>query len=446
MSVVAAATPRTVRPWYAVYVLVVLFLIYVLASIDRQILAVMVDPLRQHYGLLDSQVSLLPGLAFVLMYATASFPAARLADHHKRKVLIAGGLVVWSVFTGLFAVARSYWQLFVYRMGVGLGEACLGPAAIPLLADCFSARNIGKAVSVYMLAVPVGNGLANMLGGQLLESFMPGKGFDLVLIGTILPWQLLLLIFAGIGFLLLLLLLMTVREPARRANVVSAVSAADARYSLVAVWRFLIANMLVYIAVGLPLLASALMYFGVGYWIPSYFIRSAQVGTQASADLVFYWGVINVVAGAAGVLLGGFLSDFLSARYLDGMWKTLAIGTLLLGLGFTLFSLVAHTAVSLLLLVLGVLGNGIIQAAGITTVLKITPNSMRGQVAALYFLGVNLIGAGIGPTFITALAAFLAAGNEGLGQAMALTAVVSCSLALFMLMKTATAFKKMQQR
>jgi MFS family permease len=405
----------------------------------------MVDPIRQQFSLLDSQVSLLSGLAFALVYATAGFPVARIADRHKRTRLIAAGLVIWSLFTGLFAMARSYWQLFLCRMGVGFGEACLSPAAIPLLADYFSERSLGKAVAIYMLAVPVGNGLASMLGGQLLENFAPEQGFDLWLLGTVQPWQLLLLILGGTGFLLLIFLI-TVREPARRSRMGNGVSDSAAHQSLADVWRLLTTHAAVFIAVALPLVTSALMYFGVGAWIPSYFIRRVEGDASAAGELLFYWGVLNVFVGATGVLAGGFLADYLSARHEDGMWRTLGVGTFLLGFGFALFSLTGNPLVSLTLLVPGVLGNGIIQSAGITTILKITPNHMRGQMSALYFLLVNLVGAGLGPTLIAVLSDFIFTGETGLGQAMAWTALVTSAATLVMLVKTTNAYQYLRQQ
>src|SRR5688572_9144539 len=114
MSAKAASPPGT---YYAVYVLGILFMLYVLAAIDRQILAVMVDPIAQQFSLLDSQVSLLSGAAFALVYALAGFPAAWLADRYRRTTLVAGGLALWSLSTGLFALARSWWQLVICRMG-----------------------------------------------------------------------------------------------------------------------------------------------------------------------------------------------------------------------------------------------------------------------------------------------------------------------------------------
>lgn len=441
MPEAVAPSSRDGRRVYALYVLGVLFAIYVLAGIDRQVLAVMVDPIRNKFGLSDSQVGLLSGLAFSLVYATCGFPAARLADRYGRIRLIAWGLAVWSLFTGLFALARSYWQLFVCRMAVGLGEACLSPAAIPLLADYFAERHLGKAVAAYMLAVPVGNGLASMFGGHMFATFAPDHAFDLAVLGRVEPWQVLLLLLSALGFVLLLLFC-TVREPPRSGERTAVAQDGMVNAdSFAALGKFLRANAAVYLAIAAPLLASALMYFGVGYWIPSYFLRGGETG----ADLLFYWGALSAVGGAAGVLAGGLCADWLSVRFEDGMWRTLMLGTMLLGIGFTLFATVGNSAAALFVLAPGVFGNGILQAAGITTVMKVTPNRMRGQVSALYFLLVNLVGAGLGPTFVALLSDYVFTGESGLGLAMGTIAFLASACALLLLARSTHSYVQLRR-
>jgi MFS family permease len=432
-----SSPPAARQRWHALYVLGVLFILYVLASVDRQILAVMVDPIRARFSLSNTQISLLAGLAFALVYALAAFPAARLADRYRRTTLIAGGLALWSLCTGLFALARSPWQLFLCRMGVGLGEACLSPAAVSLLADFFPARNLGKAVAVYILAVPVGNGMTSVLGGAMLDGKVPGAWLP----ASVQPWQQLLLLLSVVGFVALLLFLLTVREPARRHKQVEAIN-----HSLAAFWQQLRAHAAVYCAIALVMLTSALMYFGVGYWIPSHFIRNVQATGPSAGDLLFYWGMIGTVVGSCGVLTGGLLSDYFCARHADGMWRTLGIGTVLLGFGFTSFSLSGSQQTALWLLVPGVFGNGILQAAGITAVLKITPNHMRGQMSALYFLLVNLVGAGLGPALVAWLGESMFTGTSGLALAMAATAFVTSVASLWLLARTTAACQRLQQQ
>jgi MFS family permease len=435
-------SPPAARRWHAFVVLVLLSSIYVLAAVDRQILAVMVDPIRARFALTDTQLGLLSGSAFALVYAFAAFPAARYADRYHRTALIAGGLALWSLCTGFFALARSWWQLFLCRMGVGLGEACLSPVAVSLLADYFPARNLGKVMAVYILAVPFGNGMTGLLGSVMLEGGLPGAALGSRLFGALESWQLLLLLLSATGFVLLLLFLFAVREPMRAHKTEGVPVAAD--HSLAAFGHRLTAEAAVYGALGVVLLTSALMYFGVGYWVPSYFTRNAQAGL-AAADLLFYWGMIGTVAGSLGVLGGGILADYLCARHADGMWRTLGTGMLLLGFGFTSFSLASSQQLALVLLVPGVFGNGILQAAGITAVLKVTPRHMRGQMAALYFLLVNIVGAGLGPAFVAWLGESVFAGGSGLAPAMGTTAFVACLASLSLLARTRAACRRLQQ-
>lgn len=439
-----AHAPRsTATGWQSIVVLVLLSALYVLAAVDRQVLAVMVDPIRERFALSDTQLGVLSGSAFALVYAFAAFPAARLADRHRRTTFIACGLALWSLCTGLFAFARSWWQLFLCRMGLGLGEACLSPMAVSLLADYFPARNLGKAMAIYILAVPVGNGVTGLLGGAMFAGALPGQDGSGGLFDSLQPWQALLLLLSASGFVLLLLFVLFVREPVRvREPHVASERAPD--HSLAAFWRHLSHDIGAYLALAAVMLTSALMYFGVGYWVPTYFTRNAAAGGLTAAEMLYYWGAIGSLAGALGVLSGGFLADHFSARHADGLWRTLGIGVVLLGFGFGSFSLVGAQALALTLLVPGVFGNGILQAAGITAVVKLTPAHMRGQMAALYFLLVNLAGAGFGPVLIAWLGETVFAGASGLGIAMAVTACGMSLASLLLLARTVTACRRMQ--
>lgn len=437
----APRPPSTRR--HAIVVLILLSALYVLAAVDRQILAVMVDPIRERFALSDTQLGILSGSAFALIYAFAAFPAARLADRHSRTKMIACGLTLWSLCTGLFAFARSWWQLFLCRMGLGLGEACLSPMAVSLLADYFPARNLGKAMAIYILAVPVGHGLTGLLGGAMFAGLLPGQ-HSASFYGALEPWQQLLLLLSGTGFALLALFMLLVREPARASNHAVDMHAPD--HSLAAFGRHLLAEAGIYLALTLVMLTSALMYFGVGYWVPSYFTRSVTEGGMTAAGLLYYWGLIGSVVGSFGVLAGGFLADHLGARHNDGMWRTLALGLVLLGCGFTAFGLVDSQVFALVLLVPGVFGNGILQAACITAVVRLTPAHMRGQMAALFFLLVNLAGAGFGPVLIAWLGERVFTGNAGLGFAMALTALLMSVGSLALLARTAPDCRRLWQR
>lgn len=387
---------------YAWYVVLVLLLIYILAYVDRQVLGVLVEPIKRDLDISDTQMSLLLGFAFAMFYTIVGLPMGRLADRSNRRNLVLVGVGVWSFATAMCGFAKNYTQLFLARMGVGLGEACLNPAVVPMLSDYFPRRTLGKAMGVYMLGVSIGGGLAHTLGGAYLPALTSPEAVVLPVVGAILPWQALLLFLGLTGFLMVLLLL-TVREPKRHGQVHR-----DARGRIVnlpvrEVGAHLFRHRMAYLAIGWPLVASAMMTFGVGYWIPAFFQRSFGLTTEAAGGYLATYGLVSMAVGAIGVVGGGFLVDALGSKYLDGHLRTLMIGIVLLAPGYAIFAVMPSPALAIAVLVPAGIGGGILQATGVTTLMAVVPTQMRSQIAALYFFIVNLIGAALGPTLIALL-------------------------------------------
>ncbi|MGH8284862.1 MAG: MFS transporter, partial [Steroidobacteraceae bacterium] len=156
------AYPPTAYSWYVVAVLTVT---YTVSFIDRQIMALMIEPIRRDLGITDTQVSLLIGLAFAVFYTLLGVPIARLADRYSRRAIIAAGVAVWCVMTAACGLARNYAQLFLARVGVGVGEAALSPSALSMMSDYFPKRTRGRAVAVYHTGISLGAGLAMIVGG-----------------------------------------------------------------------------------------------------------------------------------------------------------------------------------------------------------------------------------------------------------------------------------------
>jgi MFS family permease len=387
---------------YAWYVVFVLLLIYILAYIDRQVLGVLVEPIKRDLAISDTQMSLLLGFAFAMFYTIVGLPMGRLADRSNRRNLVLAGVGIWSFATAMCGFAKNYTQLFLARMGVGLGEACLNPAVVPMLSDYFPKRTLGKAMGVYMLGVSIGGGLAHTVGGTYLPALTSPDAVVLPIVGPILPWQALLLFLGLTGFLMVMLLL-TVREPKRQGEVHR-----DARGRIVnlpvrEIGAHLLRHRMAYLAIGWPLVASAMMTFGVGYWIPAFFQRSFGLTTEAAGSYLATYGLVSMAVGAIGVVGGGFLVDALGARYLDGHLRTLMIGILLLAPGYAIFAIMPTPALAIAVLIPAGIGGGILQATGVTTLMAVVPTQMRSQIAALYFFIVNLIGAALGPTLIAVL-------------------------------------------
>ena len=200
--------------WYAVGLLTVA---YTFSYIDRQILSLMVGPIRADLGISDTQFSLLQGLAFAVLYTAMGVPIAWLADRGNRRNLIATGVAVWSLATALCGLTRTFPALFLARVGVGVGEAALSPAAYSMLTDMFPRERLGRAFGIYASGVFIGIGLSFVLGAELLAFFEQRDGLSLPLLGTLRPWQ---SVFVTIGFpgLILSLLVLTLREPARSSR------------------------------------------------------------------------------------------------------------------------------------------------------------------------------------------------------------------------------------
>ena len=188
--------------WYTVGVLT---LAYLFSYIDRQILSLMVGPIKRDLGLTDTQFSLLHGLAFAIFYTLLGIPIARLADNRNRRTLIAIGVALWSLATAAGGLARNFGQLFAARVAVGVGEAALSPAAYSMLADRFPGDRLGKAICIYSSGVFIGIGLSFIIGGILVAGLEAAGGLMVPLLGTLTPWQATFLIVGRPGLLVAVL-------------------------------------------------------------------------------------------------------------------------------------------------------------------------------------------------------------------------------------------------
>ncbi|HEY7641538.1 MAG TPA: MFS transporter [Steroidobacteraceae bacterium] len=394
MPATAAREPG-VNPAYAWFVVIVLTLAYTCSFIDRQILTLLIEPIRRDLHITDTQVSLLGGLAFSIFYTTLGIPIAKLADQTHRRNLMAAGLAFWSVMTAACGLARSFWGLFAARVGVGVGEAALSPAAFSLLSDYFPPRKVALAVSVYSMGLYFGAGLALMIGGSVVKAVSNAPMHELPLVGDVFPWQLTFFIVASLG-LPVLLLMFLIREPVRRAHARNA-AATDAAPSS---WRALTAFMRANVRT-LVCHISAFTLFGVGincylFWAPTLMMRTH--GWDAPhAGLVI--GAMLFVLGTAGVYCGGWIADrFAAAGRRDAILRAAFCG-MLCGIPFLLATpLMPDVRLASLTLGGAVFFMAYPQGLPAAALQVITPNPLRAQMTAIYFFIGNLIASGLGPT------------------------------------------------
>ncbi|HWQ34134.1 MAG TPA: MFS transporter [Blastocatellia bacterium] len=403
-AVKAPVVPEGEAPYpsvrYAWYVVGVLTLVYVFSFIDRQILNLLVSPIRRDLGISDTQMSLLMGFSFALFYTFCGIPLGWLADRFSRRSLVAVGFVFWSMMTAGCGLARNFWQMLWLRMGVGVGEAALSPAAYSLIADYFPREKRATAISVYSMGIYIGSGMAFLLGGLVVRLASAQEAWRLPLIGQTRPWQVIFFI-VGLPGALLALLMYTVREPLRRG--LKMVRAADgtvqrAQVSPGEVFRYIRANWQTFVChtVGFALLSFS--SYGASAWIPTMFVRN--YGWSASQAGIVY-GTIVAVFSTLGVATGGWMADRLAQRgYRDA---TMRVGVFVSVVWFptgVLYPLMPDGRLAALLLVpsafLASAPFGVAPAA----IQQMMPNEMRGQASAIYLFVVNLIGLGMGPTAV----------------------------------------------
>lgn len=414
-----AAEPAWPSPVYAWYVVGVLLLAYTLSFIDRMILSLLIGPIREALDISDTEVSLLVGLAFALFYTLLGFPLGWLADRSHRRNLIIGGVTVWSAMTACCGFANSYATLFLARVGVGAGEATLSPAAFSLLSDYFPREKLARAIAVYSIGVPLGSGIALILGAFVVQSVLQSPPVDLPFLGTVEAWRLIFLWVAAPG-LLIAALMLTVREPYRRGRATTANAAAQR-----GLLRFLAAHRWAVSAHLLGMGLISLVMYGTMAWVPTFFFRTYGMPVPEAG---LYFGIIMAIGGAGGLLTGGWLSDrMLKAGRKDAPLRTMLLSCLFGGpfLVAAMFMPSAWTA----FIVLGIgmylaTWHGVAGAA----LQLITPNEVRAQITAVYFFVANLIGLGLGPTAIAAVTDFGFGYDGALRWSIAI--VAGCGMAL----------------
>ena len=378
------------RPGYAWYVVAVLLIAYILSFVDRELLGLLVEPIKGDLGLSDTRISWLMGPAFAIFYTAFGIPIAWLADRSSRRLIISAGIFVWSWMTAFCGLASSFWQLFLARVGVGVGEAALSPPALSMLRDYFPRERIGRAIGVYTMGVSVGSGVAYIISAALYPRIVALGPLEIAGIGTFAPWQLLFVI-VGVPGILVSLLVLTVREPARRNPLPSGGT------SFLETLRFVAARGRCYGPIFVGFSTLTIVAYGVGYWIPSFFVRTYGLAPDALGDVLIQRGVLLMVFGAIGVIGGGYLCDVLGRRHADGPLRVAVGAFMLLGIGYVAFPLMPTPELALLCFVPATLGAAAPTAAGATALVTIAPPHMRAQITAMYYFTISIIGGVLGP-------------------------------------------------
>ncbi len=416
-------------PVYAWYVVGVLTVAYIFSFIDRQIMNLMVAPIQRDLQITDIQISLLMGLSFVVFYTLFGIPLGRLADTKSRRAIICIGIAFWSLMTAGCGLTKKFWDLALMRMGVGVGEATLSPAAYSLIADYFPPHRRSTAMSVYSMGIYIGSGLAFILGGMVVKFASAQESFSFPLVGSVRSWQLVFFV-VGLPGLLVALLLLTVKEPPRKGLAKKGTVALPA-VTVAELWKYIVDNRTTFICLNLGIAFVTLNSYASTSWIPSMFVRRFK-WTPGGTGMVY--GSIVATVGTFGVVAGGWLADWWTQRGRIDAPVRVAWLACVCGLPWITFYPMAQSgewAAALLvpMVFFASMPFGVAPAA----IQRMMPNPMRAQATSVYLFVINLIGMGLGPTVAAVLTEQVFKDQNQVHRSLQVVGVVSYLLAIVLL-------------
>lgn len=402
--------------------------------IDRQILSLLVEPIKADLQLTDTGVSLLLGLAFVAVYAIAGPPLGWLIDRARRWRVVGAGVLAWSLFTAGGAIAGSYTHLFLMRMGVGIGEATLNPAAYSLISDTVPPAKRGFAIGLFGLGVYVGAGLALVIGGQVIGMLTAHGPFHLPLLGVIRPWKASFLVVGALG-LPVALAAFLMPEPARRGSL-------ETPPPLTEVLRFLGQRWRVLGGIAIAWATVFMAGYSVGAWFAAFMGRTYG-WPPVSVGLAF--GVIVVVCGSGGAIVGGLLSDRAGPRTLAGRLQVVAAMTAAAIPFAAAFPLVSSPAVALACAGLFTFGQAGAASAIPAVLQDILPSQMRGLASALILALATLISLGLGPIVVALFTDRVFGDPAALRYSLAITVPVMLAVSALAALSIVRAYARLRK-
>lgn len=409
--------------WYIVFVLVSAA---VLSYLDRGIVGILVPDLRRSLNLSEVQISIVQGFAFSLFFAAGGLLIGTLTDRLNRKMIVLCGVAGWSIMTMLCGLAQNFEQLFAARAGVGIGEACLSPAAYSMICDLFSSKRRGRPMSFMVMAAAIGGAASSLLGGIVLKALGGSGKIELPVLGALEVWRVTFLL-AGAPGLLMALLVLTIREPTRAAATRPAEFGTN--YA-----RFVWSNWRVTVSLKLMIAFTFATSYVATAWVPSVLIRNFG---QSAADAGIALGIIMVPSSVLGGFLGGQLGDWMARenrpygriRAWLGGTVPIVIGAMMMGFG----SEPAFYAGTLIVLVT----SGVLSSLSYPALYDVTPVQFRGRAIAVLLLLANVIGMGAAITAVAVLTEHVFGNDAAVRGSMSIviaTAAIICPvLVLFQL-------------
>lgn len=426
---------------YAWYVAIILMLTMMVAAVDRAMMAVLVEPIKADLGINDTQIGFIQGMSFGVFYTVMSLPLGYLIDTRNRTRILAICIGAWSVFTALGGIARNFLEIFLARVGVGVGECVLGPASLSLLSDYFPKEKVAKPFGLAIAGMYFGFGLAIYLGGVLQSVFEDVQHFTLPLVGEPEPWRLIFIIVSVPGIFLAILVLMSIKEPIRcdskriaRGKQREVDSGAVRRLI-----SFIKTHSTLLVALYAGAACAAFMVAALQSWLPVFFLRTfswspAQTGQFLGPTLAGF--------GICGALLAGFVESIVRERgYSDAKLRTCVLCLV----GFvclTIFGLLIPLPyLSLLLLGVSFFCITIPTVLGPTVIAEIAPSELRGQLVALYMLSLGLLGLSLGPIVVGFLTDYVFGNPKLLNYSLATATILIGPLSFLLYWRAAVIYR-----
>jgi len=368
---------------YSWFVLFLLTLVFTSNFLDRQILAILAEPIKAELGLSDTQIGLLTGLTFALFYTAFGIPVAWLSDRTNRVRIVAISCFLWSVFSAACGLAHNFWQLALARIGVGIGEAGGSPPSHSLISDYFPPDQRGTALAVFALGIAVGPTLGTLVGGLVTDAH---------------GWRMAFYVVAAPGVLLALLVALFIREPIRgRLDPQPSKPAAETSlFSAISLFAATPVLRMTAISCGL----AAFVGYSMSAWMPSFLIRNKGIDLQ---ELAWFYGIATGIASAIGTILAGWLSDRLSRKTPRAYGLVPGVGFLIAAPFFAAAIFAPDWRVTLALIIIPTFVSNMFFAPAIAVVQNAAPAARRGVSSALLLFVLNLFGLGLGPLYVGAI-------------------------------------------
>lgn len=412
-----AASPAMSTRW-SLIALLLLTACYSLAFVDRQILNLMIEPMKRDFGITDAQAGFILGPAFSITYTGLGLFAGFCADRFSRRNLLLGAGVLWSVGSVATAFAHDYQSMILTRMMVGASEAFLFPAGMSMVADLFPPRRLPAATTTFLISPYLGGGLSLILGGMILGQTSHLGALALPPIGTMRGWQITLAIVGILGLLPVLALLL-IREPSRQSP--EAGGDGERRFGFFEGVAYMARRWRFFAMYFLGMAAVSLMLNTVPAWAPTLLTRKfgmnpAEVGAQ-------YGGMV-LVFGLAGAICSPFVNGWLARRYADCPMRTALMGPLLVALaGAALLFAQGRVSVLVCLALITFGYASCLPMAGSSLQLA-TPPLLRGEAAAFYFVIVGILAMGVGPMLVPLTTEYVLHDPRMIGEALGIISIL----------------------